>query len=251
MSELDKLIIFAAVNFIAATLSGAAGGGGGLVTVPFMVTLGLSPATAIATAKFGGFGISAGASSRFFKEKITDRRSILIFSILSAVGALAGSLLLVKFSDQQDLLEKILGIVILLVGIPLLYARNMGIKAKKTSEPMKALGFILLIIGVMFQAALGAGIGSLQLVVLMACFGMTALTASATRRAMQLVVATIALAVFIIAGLVDYKFGFVGLVTSFAGGYLGAHIAVKKGNKFIINLFAITSALLALQLLLG
>ena len=57
-------------NFIVAILSGAAGGGGGLIITPLMVLLGLTPAEAVGTGKFGGFGISLGASSRFFREKI-------------------------------------------------------------------------------------------------------------------------------------------------------------------------------------
>lgn len=74
--------------------------------------------------------------------------------------------------------------------------------------------------------------------VLISCFGMTALVASATRRAMQLTVASVSLVVFIAAGLIDYRYGLTGLATGLVGGYIGAHIAVKKGNKFIINLFA-------------
>ena len=245
------LLIFALVNLLAAGLSGAAGGGGGLISVPFMVILGLSPATAIATAKFGGFGISAGSSARFFREKITTRRTIVLFSLVAALGAVTGSLLLVRYSGAEQALEKIMGYMILFLGIPLLYARNMGLETKEKSTLMKTIGVILLAAGIMLQAALGAGVGSLQLIVLMGFFGMTALTASATRRAIQLVVATISLFVFIVAGLVDYKFGLVGLVTSFVGGYLGAHIAVKKGNKFIVNIFAVTSAVLALQLIFG
>jgi uncharacterized membrane protein YfcA len=251
MSDIEKLILFGLVNLVASTLSGAAGGGGGLISVPFMVTLGLSPATAIATAKFGGFGISAGASSRFFREKITNRRTIIILSIISAIGALAGSSLLVIFSDQQNFLENLMGIIILTVGIPVLYLRNIGIKARKPSTLMKIIGSLLMGLGILLQAALGSGVGGLQMVVLIVFFGMTALTASATRRAIQLVVHTISLIVFITAGLVDYKFGLVGLVSSFAGGFLGAHIAVKKGDKFILNIFAVTSAILALQLIFG
>lgn len=215
-----------------------------------MVVLGLSPATAIATAKFGGFGISAGSSARFFKEKITNRRTVIIFSVMGAIGGVLGSSLLVKFSGYEEQLEKIMGFIILFAGIPLLYVRNMGIKASRKPLLIKIVGLVLLALAVLLQAAFGAGIGALQLVILMGFFGMTALTASATRRAMQLVVATVSLIVFISAGLVDYKFGLVGLVTSFAGGFIGAHIAVKKGNRFIINLFAITSAILALQLIL-
>lgn len=221
------------------------------MSTPFMVLLGLSPAQAIATAKFGGFGVSVGASSRFFKEKVTDTRTVIIFSVMGAVGALLGSLTLTHFQNQTDVIQKLMGITILLVGIPMLYVRNAGLHKRERSVRVKAVGTVLLGIGIFLQTALGSGIGSLQMVVLITCFGMTALTASATRRALQLTVATVSLAVFIGNGLVDYRFGLVGLVTALVGGFLGAHIAIKKGNKFIVNLFAIVSALLAIQLLFG
>jgi len=80
---------------------------------------------------------------------------------------------------------------------------------------------------------------------------MTALTASATRRLTQLTVAAVGLTVYIAAGLVDYRFGLVGFITSLVGGFIGAHIAIKRGNKFVINLLAVTSILLALQLIFG
>lgn len=248
---MTELVIFAVVNLMAATLSGAAGGGGGIISTPFLVLLGLSPATAIATAKFGGLGLSTGTSVRFFREDITNKRTVILFSLFGAAGALVGSVILTQISDQTELLEKIMGFVILFAGIPLLYLKNMGLKTTKRSRKVEIIGLVLLTLSVLLQAALSAGIGSLQLVVLMGCFGMTALTASATRRAMQLTVAIVSLLVYIIAGLVDYRFGVVSFTTSLIGGYLGAHIAIKKGNKFVINLFAITSALLALQLLFG
>jgi hypothetical protein len=246
-----ELVIFAVVNLLAATLSGASGGGGGLIATPFLVLLGLSPASAIATAKFGGFGLSVGASARFFKEKITDKRTVIIFSVIGAVGALGGSLTLSALSSHTDVIQKLMGLVILVIGIPLLYVRNSGLTTRKPPASAKIAGMVLLLFSVFLQAALGSGIGSLQLVIFIMCFGMNALTASATRRAMQLTVATISLSVFILTGLVDYRFGMVGLVTSSIGGFTGAHIAVKKGNKFIINLFAIASAILAIELLVG
>ena len=216
-----------------------------------MVILGLPPATAIATAKFGGFGMSLGSSSRFFREKMTDTRTIIIFSVIGGFGALIGSLLLVKFSSHSDQLQTIMGYAILIVGIPTLYLRNAGLVAKPRPIWLKAIGLALLGIGVMVQVALGSGIGSLQLIVLISCFGMTALVASATRRFMQLTVATISLIVFMLTGLVDYQYGVVVFLTALIGGYIGTHIAIKKGNKFVINLFAATSALLALELILG
>lgn len=243
------LLIFALVNLCAATLSGAAGGGGGLISIPTLLLLGLSPANAVATGKFGGLGISAGTSLRFARERITDKRMLIIFSCLSGVAAIVGSLLLVKYQTHEKLLEEIVGYSILLVGVPMLYMKNLGLEPKQRSHVVKIAGGALLTVAVVVQAALGSGLGSLQMIILISCFGMTALVASATRRAMQLVVAVISLIVFITSGIVDYKYGFIGLVTSFTGGYIGAQIAIEKGNRFVINLFAAVSVLLALQLL--
>jgi uncharacterized protein len=249
--HIKNYLIFGVVNFIAAALSGAAGGGGGLISTPVMIMLGLSPAQAAATAKFGGIGISLGASSRFFKEKIADTRMVLAFSIGGAVLSVLGSLLLIKIQDQTELIQKAMGVLILFIGIPALYLRSLGLSRVERPAWLKGLGAAVIAISIFIQVAFASGLGSVQTIVFIACFGMTALTASATKRAMQLTVASVALVIFIFSGLVDYRFGLAGLISSLLGGYLGAHIAVKKGNKFVINLFALTGAILALQLIIG
>lgn len=246
---MKHLLLYALVNLVASALSGAAGGGAALIGIPTLLLLGLSPTAAIASTKFSGLGLSTGTSLRFYREKLTDRRMVVILSLISAGGAIVGSLVLVKLSSHEALLQRIMAVAILVVGIPMLYVRGLGLEPKNRTRPIQVLGFCLIVISVIFQAALSSGLGSLQMVVMMACFGMTALVANATRRFMQLTVAVISLIIFIWAGFMNYKFGVAALVTSFIGGYIGAHIAVKKGNKFVINLFAITSALLALQLL--
>jgi uncharacterized membrane protein YfcA len=225
--------------------------GGAIISTPLMVLLGVNPATAIATAKFGGLGITLGAGGRFFKEKLTDKRTVIIFSILGAIGALGGSLTVEHFRNHTDILQRVIGLSILLIGIPVLYLHRSGLQPKATPRWLKIAGLVLLTIGVFIQVVASAGLGSLQLIVLMSCFGMTALVANATRRAMQLTVGLVSLAVFIPNGLIDYRFGAVAAFTAMIGGYIGAHVAIKKGNKFVINFFAAASAILAIQLIFG
>jgi uncharacterized membrane protein YfcA len=233
-------------------LSGAAGGGGGIVSgVPLLILLGLPPAQAVATARFGGFGISLGASSRFFREKITDRRTVIIFSIIGAICALIGSFGLLHFKDQAELLQRVMGLIILFVAVPSMYINRLGIKSEAKSGWTKIVGFIFLSIATVLGAAFASGIGMLQMVILLYFFGMTALVASATRRYMQLVIATVSLAVYIPSGLVDFPLAITALVSSFVGGFAGAHIAIRRGDKFVLNLFAVVSVLLALQLIFG
>ena len=48
---------------------GAMVGGGGLVSIPFLIFMGLPPQVAIATNKFGGFGLLLGALARYIKKR--------------------------------------------------------------------------------------------------------------------------------------------------------------------------------------
>lgn len=246
---MSELLLFAIINFVAAIFSGISGGGAALVSAPLLVALGLPPAQAIATMKFGGLGMALGTTARFAKEKLTDRRTVIIFSLIGAIGAVVGSLILNEFRDNSALLQRLMGFVILFVAIPMLYIKDAGLTPQHRPRWVKLACVPLLFVAVFFQTALGSGIGSLQMILLMSGYGMTALVASATRRAMQLVVAILSLAIFMATDLIDYKFGFVIFATSLVGGYIGAHIAVHKGNEFVRTIFAVFSALLALQLL--
>lgn len=126
------VIIYGVLNFIAAILSGASGSGGSLISgAPLLTLLGIPPAQAIATARFGGFGLSLGASGRFFREKITDKRAVIIFSIIGLISGLIGSSALVHFSNKTEILQKLIGLVILVIGIPTMYIRSMGLEFRQ------------------------------------------------------------------------------------------------------------------------
>lgn len=243
------LVIFGIIQFFAAILSGAAGGG--FIIAPLLMILGLQPATAIATAKLGGVGLGLGTSSKFYGAKITSKKTIIFFSVLGLFTAVLGSFLLIGLKNHQDFLQKAVAFVILFIGVPMIYLKNMGLERKDRSRIVKSIGALLIGISNVFQTVLSTGISIVQMTILMTFFGMTALGANATRRAMQLTSALISLAIFIPAGLVDYKFGFVSFATALGGGYIGAHLAVKKGDKFVVNTMALTSAALALYLIFG
>lgn len=243
-----ELIIFGIIQFFAAILSGAAGGG--FIITPLLIVFGLSPATAIATAKMGGVGLGIGTSSKFYGRKLASKRAIIVFSLLGIFTAILGSLLLIELKDSQDFLQKAVGLVILFIGIPMIYVKNIGLQRKNRSKPVKIIGTILIGITNIFQTALSTGISIVQMTILMSFFGMTALSANATRRVMALTSSLVGLIIFIPAGLVNYQFGIVSLVSALGGGYVGAHLAVKKGNKFVVNMMALTSAALALYLIL-
>lgn len=247
---MEELIIFAVVNTAIMTFSGIVGGGAGLFTAPFLIFLGVNPLTAIATSKVTGLGAALGAGFKYHREKMLDLKTQIVFMALGGVGAIIGSSLLVKFSSHEELIQNLLGYVVLLIGLPMLLAKNIGLKTRRTSKSFKALGYVVFSIISIIGSAL-SGITTAYLLVVMVFFGMTAINAAVAKRSAQLVAQSVSLVIFIAAGFIDYKLGLVALVTSIIGSYIGAHIAIKKGNKFVINVFAVSSAILALYLILG
>ncbi len=245
---MEDLIIFALVNTVIMTLSGIAGGGAGLFTAPFLIFLGINPLTAISTSKVTGLGAAIGAGFKYHQEKILDLKTQLIFMAMGGAGALIGSSVLVKFSSNEELIQKLLGYVILLVGLPLLFSKNLGLQTKITSKKTKSLGFLLAFIISIVGSAI-SGITTAYLIVFMLFFGMTAINAAIAKRSIQLVAQTVSLLIFAFAGFIDYKLALVALLTSIIGSYIGANIAIKKGNKFVVNVFAALSTLLALHLI--
>lgn len=247
---MSDLIIFGLVNTVVMTLSGISGGGAGLFTAPFLIALGFNPLTSIATSKVTGVGAAIGAGAKYKQQKILNIKEQMVFMCIGVVGALIGSTLLVKFSSYEDVIEKLLGIVIIFVGIPLLLTKNLGIEKRKTSSQLKGFGF-LLVFFVSIMAAVMSGLTSMYLIIMMWFFGMTAIEAAMAKRSIQVIAQTVSLIIFGLAGFIDYKLAIVALLTSIIGCYIGAHIAIKKGNKFVINVFAVLCVALALQMIFG
>ena len=90
-------------------------GGTGMITVPILIFLGLSPHSAIATDLFGMFGGALSGFYKFWKEKKTTIREGLSFALLAAAGAILGAYLQIRTSEE--LLEKFIGAILLLTLI--------------------------------------------------------------------------------------------------------------------------------------
>lgn len=100
------------------------------------------------------------------------------------------------------------------------------------------------------QATIGAGFGMFNSMVLIAAFGQTALQALATKRLVNLVSLVAAGVVFVQRGVVDWPIAFVLMAGFYVGTHLGTHVAIKKGNRFVMTIQVVTGSLMAGALLL-
>ncbi|MBI3290768.1 sulfite exporter TauE/SafE family protein [Candidatus Falkowbacteria bacterium] len=243
-----ELFITFLVGIVSSILSGMAGGGGGLISAPFFILIGLPPQVAVATTKFGALGLTLGSLAKFRKTEHIRKEYVIYLSILSIVAAVIGSRLLLISSNET--IEKLVG-VMMLIALPFIFTKNIGLKRSQPSQIKKYIGYILYFVILVLQAAFGAGVGMTLMIVMMGLMGFTALESNATRRIPGFILAITALLIYMLSGVVYYSYGLAILAGMIIGGYIGTHIAIKQGNTFVKVIFGVVVAVLGLNLLLS
>ena len=219
-----------------ASFIGAMVGSAGLVTIPFLMFLGLPPHIAIATHKVGAVGLKLGAISKFWKTDLIQWSLFWPLSLISAGSAIIGAQILLYI--DKDLLAKLV-VVLLIIVLPLLFLKSdLGTVQKTVSKAKQLAGYVLYFFAQIFGAFFGGGAATILIYLLMTFFGLTILQASATSMIPSLILNGIALLIFAINGIIEFEMGAVLFVGMMLGGRLGALVAVKKGNAWVKILFA-------------
>jgi uncharacterized membrane protein YfcA len=224
-------------------------GSGGLISIPFLIFLGLPPHISIATHRVGAVGLQLGALARFMKSKEIAWKYVVWLSVLSFVAAQVGPRLLLQ--TDEALLKKIIVVIMLLMLPTLFFNSDIGLKDKNVSGIRKAFGSGVIFLTFVWQSFFGGGAATMIIYVMMFFFGMTMNRANATTKIPGFLLGLVSLCVFTTHEIVNWVYGidlFFGMVV---GGYLGAHTALKKGNAWVKVLFAIIVVLSAVKLLWG
>lgn len=249
MLETWQLITYGVVGFVMAILIGIAGAGAGFITTPLLIIFGLTPAQAISSGKFNGLATTIGSLSglRGYAGKISRRSIGFIMVLAFLVGLLVP--FVIKALDNR-FYQLTLGIIILLM-IPLMIYKKVGIKPSQPSPIKKGLGGILLTISLFLQGVFSGGLGSLVNIVLMSMLGMTATEANITKRWSQLILNVTIILGIIGSGLIIWQVVAVNVFTGLFGSYIGGRLAIQKGDKLIINVMLVLMLASGLILIFG
>jgi len=167
---------------------------------------------------------------------------------LTIVFAFAGSFLLLAMPDW---LIKIISLGISVeIAVQLLLDRKSGLVSRRTSKAKRNIGYVIYSFIEMIRGAVGSGIGTLNMVVMMNFFGLEAVSANAIKRMVTFPSFAVSLLVIIPSGLIDWPQGLSLLIGTAIGGYAGANLAIKKGNLFVKRSFLVMVIILAITALL-
>lgn len=246
---IDLVIILTfVVGLFSGLLGGVTGAGGGLIVAPYLILIGLPPSSAVATPKLAGVGVGIGSLLKFRKTKLINWYWVKRLLPITIVAAFAGSMLLLRMPEW---LIKVISLGFSLeIAIQLLLDRKSGLENRKTSKTKRKIGYFLYSVVETLRGAIGSGIGTLNMAIMMSFFGMEAVSANAIKRFVTLPSFVASLSVIIPNGLINWNHGTALLLGTAIGGYFGAHVAIKKGNEFVKKAFLITVVILAITALI-
>jgi uncharacterized membrane protein YfcA len=232
---------------VAASTVGAMVGGGSLLSIPFLIFLGLPPQVAIATDRFAGLGVAATAGYRYGRARKIVWRHVPALSVASLLGSLIGASVLV--GAEPGSLDTVIG-VLLVVMVPLLFvSREFGVAPRAVSRPRQAIGLLLYFLIQVLAGFFGGGTLILIFYVLIAFFGVTVTQVVATQIVPFVVLTVSSVALFAARGLIDYPLGIVLTAGAAVGGWLGAHLAIAGGDRIVRRLLAVVVLASAAKLL--
>lgn len=236
--------------FIVALIAGfidAIAGGGGLLTIPALLSAGIDPTMVLGTNKLQACGGSFSAALYFVRKKAVDLKQIALLIFLTFLGAAGGAHLVMKIDVQA--LKIALPFLVFAIGIYFLFSPNIGDQDRKQriSYPLFAcsagMGLGL------YDGVFGPGVGSFYTLAFILLLGFNLTKAVAHAKVLNFTSNLAALLFFIFGGKVIWTLGLIMLVGQFIGGMLGARMVVTNGKKLIRPMLVTISFLMAAKLL--
>ena len=246
---MEKYILISVVAFFVSVVSSIAGGGGGLVMTPLMLLLGFPPQVALASAKAGGLGINIGALTKFTRHKgLIHRRWALVLALCGIVASIIGTRLV--FVLHAYVLKDLIVVITLSLVPFLVIRRKKGLRVENPSKVRQGVGAALYFVILVAQAGLGSGIGIVTMLILTGMLGLDALHASATKRAAGLVLAATSFTIFAFSSYMNWALALALGLGMIVGGYVGARLAIKHGNRLIESMLLVLAVAMAIGVLI-
>jgi uncharacterized membrane protein YfcA len=239
---------------LAALLAGAVdaiGGGGGLVTVPALLAAGLPPALALGTNKGQSVFGSGAALLRYARAGLVDGRVARVSFPAGLAGSLGGAAL-VLLVPPAALRPVVLG---LLVAVAIALAFRPAAPAARATRPRRHLGVAVAIAAAIgaYDGFFGPGTGTFLIFAFAWFFDARYQEASADAKVVNFASNLAAVGLFAARGVVLWPIALPMAAGQFAGGLLGAHLAVRGGDRVVrlvvLGVVAALVAKLALDLL--
>jgi uncharacterized protein len=247
---LDQLLLFV-IALAANLLSALSGGGAGLVQLPALIFLGLPFGVALATHKVASVALGLGATLRHLKEDTLERRFTGFVLITGLPGVMIGASFILQVPERAA--EVALGLLTMGLGLYSVLRPRLGqvyAPSHRTRHGYLVGGAGLFVIGVL-NGSLTSGTGLFATLWLVRWFGLD------YRRAVAYTLVLVGIfwngtGAVVLGTLGEIRWSWLPalLAGSVIGGYLGAGLAIRHGNRWIKRAYELVTLLVGLSLIL-
>ena len=213
------------VSLIAAAILGGAvnalAGGGTFLVFPALILAGVAPITANATASLLLWPAGLASAWVYRKEIPDDRRLLGMMTLVSGIGATAGSFVLLRTSNST--FSGLVPWLLLFATLNFTFSKQLRNLASGASRRGS---LILLVAGQLvisfYGGYFGAGMGVLMLALYLSATGKDVHVANGLRLVCGVTINGVAIVIFALRGAIDWHLGIPMLVAALIGGYFGA-----------------------------
>jgi uncharacterized membrane protein YfcA len=245
LSPLEQVLL-ALAGFGAGFVDSIAGGGG-IISLPALLAVGVPPHLALGTNKLQASLGTALAAANYARRSLVARAQLLPGVTFTAAGALAGAVLVVRLPSMW--LAHFVPWLLVAIFFYVLRSPELGEssrRARMTTVPFSvvfglSLGF--------YDGFFGPGTGSFWTAAFLALLGFALPQATAQTKVMNLASNVVALAWFGIQGEVLWRLGLGIGAANVAGALAGSSLAIEKGARMIRVFFLLAVAATLVRLL--
>ncbi|MDX2109800.1 MAG: TSUP family transporter [Verrucomicrobiota bacterium] len=231
---LQDLIVLFLCGGIAGFIDSIAGGGG-LISLPMLLSVGLPPQIALGTNKLQSTFGSLAATINYARQGLIDFRGALWGVVCTAIGAVVGAIA-VQLLDKS-ILTRTIPLLLTAIFFYVLFSPRLGEKDMRTRlketlfYPMAGLllGF--------YDGFFGPGVGTFWTIAFVTLLGYNLKRATGHTKLMNFTSNAVSLVAFALAGKLVLVAGFVMGFGQLLGAWSGSHLVIKKGTGFIRAVF--------------
>lgn len=234
-------VLIAAATAFAAGVVDAIAGGGGLLTLPALLALGLPPHLALGTNKGQAVFGAVSSFATFWRKKGVDRERAPVGFLLGLVGSTAGAVLVLAVRPEP--LRPVVITLLLVSAVVVALRGYVRATPKKRAHPLRLVALLAFALGA-YDGFFGPGVGSLLIVAFTLVFGDTLTRASGNAKVVNLASNLAAAAIFAWRGAVLWELALPMALANAGGAAIGAHLAIKRGDGLVrVVVLIVVSAL--------
>ncbi|MES2544362.1 MAG: TSUP family transporter [Bacteroidota bacterium] len=234
------LILLCLAAFLAGFVD-AIVGGGGLIQTPMGLILlpNLPVANVIGSLKIPSFSGTMFAAIQYLKKVEMNWKLLIIMMALAVPSAFLGSTLLTHVSN--DFMKPLLLVILSFLVVYTYAKKNFGQHTDKSHSQTKQILYAVLISFIIgfYDGFIGPGTGSFFVLAFITLLGFDFLHASANAKMVNLATNFGSICLFVIKGKILWEIAIPMAICNAIGGFIGAKLAINKGNNFIRVFFLI------------